>query len=285
MKMEENEMSGCFRVLGPPLRCVLWFLCWPALAGAQIDLSLEPAGITVQPGEAVALQLWARAASALPVDGADVVIRWDENLLSLQGKSDAGGLARWQYSGFPETSPLNADLTDGEALYECLSSLAAPSPQTDILLTTLQFVALQGSGVVSVTIPVEGDTYVASDAEDALDAVTGATITIVGTGPGGGGSGGDPGDGETGDDDGGTTTQPGDDGTTTQPGDDDTESPDDGSEQGGDDNANIAGETPVRTSLCGAGAVESLMMTCAGLAFVRVLPRKRRGAHGSMPGS
>ena len=280
------------------------------MAMAQIRLSLEPAQVSVDAGASFELQLWARADSAQSFDGADVALRWDAALLTLDGHSDEGAPYGWMASEFPAASPLNTDWSDGDALYECLAAFAGAAPQTDLLITTLQFTAAATAGAATVSIPRDGDTVVPSAGLDVLDAATGAAVTIGG-GSGGGGGGGDSGGGTNGNDngsdiptgDGGgdsgndnsgnvddTPTGTGDGGGTNgnENGSDTTTG--DGGGDPGNDNAGNAGDTDTATGgggghtragggapLCGPWAMQALVACTMGLCAIRFARRSQGG--------
>jgi hypothetical protein len=252
------------------------------LAYGQVNLSLEPADTSVSPGATVELQLWARSTSPLPLDGAEVVLRWDPVQLTLAGYSPGTSAYTWGASGFPSASPTNTTWDDGDALYQCLTRLGAAPPQTDIMLAVLQFTASGDPAVAVVSIPDEGDTLVASAGLDVLAATAGATVRIGSPGDGSGGGnpdtgGGTGGDGDTGGgsgDSGNGDTPGGQDGDTGG-GDSGSNPPTDGSSQG-DDNNETPPVRPVFALPCGAGAVQGVVLSA--LVMTVGQQRKRRWA-------
>jgi len=249
-----------------------------SLAYGQVNLSLEPANISVSPGATVELQLWARSSSPLSLDGAEVVLRWDPLQLTLAGYSPGTPAYAWGASGFPAASPVNTTWGDGDALYQCLTRLGATPPQTDIMLAILQFTALSNPAVAAVSIPNEGDTLVASVGIDVLTATSGATVRIGSPGDGSGGGDPDAGGGTGGDGD--TDSGSGDDGSGDMPDDQDGDTgggdsgndpPTDGGSQG-DDSDETRPVRPVFGLPCGTGAVQGVALS----AMVMTVGQRRR---------
>jgi hypothetical protein len=88
----------------------------------------------------------------------DIVITWDPDILSLI-EADDDGPYPWLLSGFlpdPE-SGLNADLTDGDAMYTALSNfqkVALATPE-GLRVTTFRFAALAPAETTTVAIEVQ----------------------------------------------------------------------------------------------------------------------------------
>lgn len=170
-----------------PLTALLGALA-AATASAGVDLSLEPAQVSVSSGQTFDLELWARSVSPASFDGADVALVWPASALNLEGIGDPAGPYDWAVSGFLAGSPANETWTDGTAMYTCTAPLGAPSPTTDLLIVRLRFRAVGNNQAVTVTISREGGTEVAAGGTSVLGNTTGATVTI-GT-PGGGAASG-----------------------------------------------------------------------------------------------
>jgi len=248
-------------------------MAFASAAYGQVTLSLEPPDSLVSPGAVVELQLWARSTSAQPLDGAEVVLRWDPGQLALTGFSPGTPTYGWNPSGFPSASPMNATWDDGDALYQCLAPLGAVPPQTDIMLAILRFTASNNAAVATVSIPNDGDTLVASGGISILEAASGAVVQVGsssdGSGGGATGGGGDgSSDGGSGDAGGGSTGDGGDSGDVPgdQGGDDGDNGSDNGSATGGDSQGSEgdSGTPPTRPVLtfpCGAGAIQGIVLS------------------------
>ena len=270
---------------------------------AAVNLSLEPSTLTVSPGEAFSVQLWARSEAAEPFDGIDAALNWDPARLTLGGWSDEGAPYAWSVSDFLAASALNDNWTDGDAIYTCLRPLSGSAPQTDLRITTFEFTASNAEGPTTVTIPTDGDTVVASGGAAVLGTTAGVTVTVQSSNDGDGGSGGtgddtsqdddDTGD-DTGEDDGDNADESGEDdtgGTDDSDGTDDgsggepTES-DDGSgdtgtnDEGAGDNDVIVDKQPP-VGLCGVGVAETIAMCFAGLCLFSVQRSVMRGVRPS----
>lgn len=263
-----------------------------SLAPGAINLTLEPAGIDVETGASLTVQLWARADTAQSFDGVEVLLNWDSTLLTLTGHDDSAGTYTWGSSGFPDGSQFNADLGDGDALYQGFAALGTDSPSTDLLVTTLQFTAGQQTGTTVLTIVQDSNTEIASGGQSVLGTVTGATVTVSAGSSGGGGTGGGD-DGST-DDGTGDDTGSGDDGNVDDGSDDGADSGDDGSaddgnddDTGSDDNDSSGDDgqqddddtsgVVAPPLACGAGVVQTLMMGLCLMMVGRSGPRRRRG--------
>jgi len=159
---------------------------------AKVNLSLEPASLSVAPGADFAVQLWARADTPEAFDGADVLLQWDSAVATLTGASQEGTSYPWGVSAFLPGSHRNDTWSDGDAVYTCFALPGQPEPQTDVLLTTLRFVASQSAGTTTIRIPATGETEIAAGGVSALGTTSGATVTVgaAGDGGSGGGSGG-----------------------------------------------------------------------------------------------
>jgi len=274
---------------------------------AEVNLSLEPASVSVSPGEGFSLQLWARSDSAQSFDGVDAVLEWDAGLVTLNGHSDDDAPYVWSVSDFLAASPLNDTWDDGDAIYTCLRPLGGTPPQTDLLITTLEFTATQSAGSANITIPTDDGTSVASGGVAVLGTTTGATVTVRsgdedgGGGGGGGGDGGGENDGdgdgdgdgdEGGESDGDGGADDGADGGGDAGDDADGESDagdgegegdgggdgEDGGDGDGDDGEHNGEESgnQAPVGLCGAGVAEAIAMCFAALClFVVQRPRRR----------
>ncbi len=270
--------------------------CAASVSMGQVNLSLEPANISVAPGAAFELQLWARSDAPQPqsLDGAEVVLQWDAPAVVLNGHSDDGAPYTWSVSEFMSATPRNDTWDDGDALYTCLAPLTAPSPQTDLLITTFQFTASQSSGVAAIRIPTNCETDVAGGGVSVLGTTSGATVRVgFGSSQGGGATGGNAGSEPP--DDG--NEEPPDDTAEPAPGDDNEPAP--GSDEeivvptpengpppssGGESPGSDEGREftrPVLFTLCGVGVVEGIVMCFAGLCLFMARVNSWQAGRGS----
>lgn len=162
---------------------------------AAVNISLEPAELSVQPGESFELQLWARATSPESFDGADVVLAWDPAVATLLGNSDDGNGYSWTFSGWMPGSMRNDTWDDGDAAYTSFSSVVGDPPQTDLLITTLQLTAVDADASGTIEILDTSETEVAFEGVSVLGNVSGTELTV---GAGGDVGGGDDDEGSTG---------------------------------------------------------------------------------------
>jgi PKD repeat protein len=197
-------------IMGSRSTCRVIILCAGTLSLApvstgQVNLSLEPASVSVAPGGAFEVQLWARSDSPRSFDGADVVLQWDPAVATLVGQSDDGAPYAWDVSAFPPASHRNDTWADGDATYQCYALPGRPAPETDLLITTFQFTASQSAGTTTVRVPIGtgSETEIGSAGVSVLGTTSAATITVGsggGDGSGGGGTSGGSGDGTGGSD-------------------------------------------------------------------------------------
>jgi hypothetical protein len=161
-----------------------------------VDLELRPSSQTVQIGDTFDLGLYAVSDSGSdePVGQIRAVLSWNASFLELLGVDNNGPYA-WLFSGFPSDNKqdgLNDTFEDGNALYEALGQFGTPALATPagLLVTTLEFRAIQTTTGTAVTIPAQiGSTQtVVFDApppsgEDVTGSLGFATVAVVCFGP------------------------------------------------------------------------------------------------------
>jgi hypothetical protein len=122
------------------------------------------------------------------ISALDAILDWDPGFLSLQGVSNPGG--QWLSSAFlPDPDGINADLTDGEALYTALAAGSPPSHPfvpPDLVVTTIEFIALaETAGTIVQLTPSAGDfghtrVFGAGTQNDITGDISGtATVVII----------------------------------------------------------------------------------------------------------
>ncbi len=158
-----------------------------------VDLVLlaKPGIVTV--GDTVEVGLYAVSdnTKTVSVSGVQVVVAWDATRLELTGFVDDGPYD-WMMSGFLDDSQadgLNDSLLDGDAFYQAMGQFTVPAevpPPPGLLITTLQFTALDYDPSTPVTIELELGDYSRTrvfEADSANEDVTGvltpASVTIT----------------------------------------------------------------------------------------------------------
>ncbi|MCB9916711.1 MAG: hypothetical protein H6828_16435 [Planctomycetes bacterium] len=137
-------------------------LCAASASAQTVDLAFDPADQLVQVGDAVEVRLLVLASGVASVDFAalDALLDYDPNHLLLLGVDDTLAAEPWFASAFlPDPDGINADLTDGQALYTALCPPGAPAtaPPGGAIVTTFQFLALQETpGTVVSLLPALG---------------------------------------------------------------------------------------------------------------------------------
>ncbi len=135
--------------------------CWSVgnASGGTINLEWRPAAQSVLVGETINIGLYAVSDDGVDdeISVMDVVLEWDQSLMSLQGL-DNNGPYGWLSSSFPATAigGLNPDHTDGDATYTARSQFLPPSAfatPDGLLVTTVQFLALAETPGTMLTIP------------------------------------------------------------------------------------------------------------------------------------
>ena len=113
----------------------------------QVDLPLAPQSQFAPAGTIVTVDLRAEAGSAASVAAIDAILSW--NPAELQFIGPLPGSFTWFISGFlPDPDGINADVTDGSALYTALAPLATPLVlPPDIVVASFQFKILTGGHV------------------------------------------------------------------------------------------------------------------------------------------
>lgn len=130
-----------------------------ARAQNLVDLSWEPANQSVLVGDMVEVQLIATSdgVTQQPFGALDAILEWDPAVLLFVGSDDTDSGYAWFVSGFlTDPDGINANLTDGDALYTALASPALPANAPlppGLIVTTMRFVALAESAgtIVSFT--------------------------------------------------------------------------------------------------------------------------------------
>lgn len=158
----------------------LLLIASPWAAAQTVDLSLSPPLTVASVGEHVELQLWVHSSTLLDLDYAaiDAVLDYDPNFLLLAGVDDTLADEPWFFSGFlPEPDGINADLTDGDALYTALCGPGTPATATPAgeRVTTLRFIALQETPGTSVSFHPSLGTFGVTEVYDYH--VPGGTLT------------------------------------------------------------------------------------------------------------
>ncbi len=137
MGLRHFATTGALLLIGSP---------WGA--AQAVDLSLAPPLTVASVGEPVELQLRVNSSGLQDFDYAaiDAILDYDPNYLLLAGVDDTLADETWFFSGFlPEPDGINADITDGDALYTALCGPGTPATATPAggTVTTLTFIALQ----------------------------------------------------------------------------------------------------------------------------------------------
>ena len=128
----------------------------------RVDLLFSPTSQSVVVGETFEIGLIARSGTgaAEPFSALQAILQWDDSVLRFLGRVDNGPYA-WLSSDFPvDPDMLNASFNDGDALYQALgqfppNALPIASTGAGLLVTTLQFEALQAAPMTQVSIPLE----------------------------------------------------------------------------------------------------------------------------------
>ena len=122
-----------------------------------VDLSFAPASQSVPVGTIIDVDLV--GSSNGPVTqafgGVDALLDWDPTVLALVGNDDSMAAAAWFVSGFlTDPDGINADQTDGDALYTALSPITTPAlaAPTGSTITTLRFQTLAPTASTTIRL-------------------------------------------------------------------------------------------------------------------------------------
>ncbi len=140
-----------------------FLLALAPLASAQLaDLQLLPNDTYVDVGDHIDIHIVVVSDSPASVDysGIDALIDYDPFYVQLLGHDDTLSAEAWFVSSFlPDPDGINADLTDGDALYTALASPGSPAvaPPGGAFVTTLRFLALHPTPATTVSfLPSSG---------------------------------------------------------------------------------------------------------------------------------
>lgn len=148
-------------------RLARFWLCSAALvvggggkaACADVRLEVRPSSQSVTAGQTVEVALYAVADPSQPAGKIEAIISWNFNSLELIGNHGVGAFG-WSSSGFP-SGGLNDDLSDGKGFYRATGGIspctAATATPGGVLVTTLQFRALEPTFPTSVTVGILSD--------------------------------------------------------------------------------------------------------------------------------
>ncbi len=165
-------------------------LGWPAASAAMVDLSFDPASQVAYLDDIVEVDFWASSDgdTAQLFATIEAIFDWDPAFLEFLGVDDTdAGYAFLPDHFLPDPDGINADLTDGDALFVALApgGQEAAAPPTGLMVTTLQFRALaETDGTVVSMLPSLGDDGLTRvrrlDGSDVTGAINStATVTIL----------------------------------------------------------------------------------------------------------
>ena len=123
------------------------FLALLLMVFGQVDLPLAPASQFGPAGSIVTINLQAQATTPQSVAAIDAILTW--NPAELQFIGPVPGTYAWFLAGFfPDPDGINANVTDGAALYTMLSPVATPlTVPPNIVAAGFQFKILTGGHV------------------------------------------------------------------------------------------------------------------------------------------
>lgn len=142
--------------------------CTGTLVGTPgVDITLSPVSPTYQVGETVQIEIIASSSTCADQAAASVetILAWNPTFLRLTGKVDAPG-SIWNLSEFPDDSNLdglnapfgNVPENDGDAFYLAFAGFilneAAFVPEAGLVVTTLEFLALDGIVSTQIAMPL-----------------------------------------------------------------------------------------------------------------------------------
>lgn len=118
-------------------------LCLPM----QVDLRLEPAQQTAVAGQDISIDLVAHGDLPASITAIDAILSWDPNRLQLLN-TIPGDFPPFVAGFLPDPDGINADTSDGEALYTALAPLTTPATvPPDLLVVTFVFKVLTSACV------------------------------------------------------------------------------------------------------------------------------------------
>ncbi len=148
-------------------------------AMAEVDLLFAPTFQSAPAGGLVEIDLVARANSGQTEEFAtlEAILNWDPAVLDFVGADDSNAGYTFLPDHFlPDPDGINADLTDGDALFIALApgGQQAPVPPEGLVITTLQFQALAAPNNATVSLlPSFGDEGVTRVMQLDFDNITG----------------------------------------------------------------------------------------------------------------
>ncbi|MCA9289678.1 MAG: hypothetical protein KDA25_01030 [Phycisphaerales bacterium] len=114
-----------------------------------VDVRFDRTGKTVFVGDLIEIDIIVSAdgPDPQPFAALDAILSWDPSFMVLLGVDDSNAGAPFFISSFlPDPDGINADLTDGDALYTALAPpgnpVNAPPAPGQLIVTTVQFTAL-----------------------------------------------------------------------------------------------------------------------------------------------
>ena len=170
-----------------------------AATSAQVDLRIEPDDQLTLVGEIIEVELVIEAADDPEfVSAVDAILSWDPARLSLVS-SALGDVPPYVFGFLNDPDGINADVTDGEALYTMLTPPGAPlSLIGDVVVARFEFEVLTSAcvgltpsagvyGLTRVHGIVPGETVTGTLAPHSVVEVPGTWADLGGSAPGTGG--------------------------------------------------------------------------------------------------
>lgn len=134
------------RVLAGGAAC----LAADGVAVADVDFAFDPISQTVMVGDIVEVRIVLSSSGSEPeeFDAIDAIFTWDPAVLDFIDADQTEAEADFFLTGFlPDPDGINKDLDDGDALFTALAppgtAIEAPPPPESLIVTTLQFEALE----------------------------------------------------------------------------------------------------------------------------------------------
>jgi hypothetical protein len=143
--------SGLFTTLGA------FLLALAPQASAQLaDLELIPDDSYVEVGDHIDIQIIVLASGATDVNfsAIDALLDYDPVHIQLLSNDDTFSAEAWFASTFlPDPDGINADITDGDAIYTALAAPGPPAiaPPGGAIVTTLRFLALTPTPATTIS--------------------------------------------------------------------------------------------------------------------------------------
>jgi hypothetical protein len=124
-------------------------LALPSASAGVVDMKQSPLAQVVPVGSVVSVKILVNSPALVgqPWDSLDAIVTWDPTRMALIGSTQIGAGAPFFLTGFlPDPDGINTNLTDGMVLFTALglpgSQITAPPAPTELVVTTLQFLAL-----------------------------------------------------------------------------------------------------------------------------------------------